>query len=227
MDGKKYKLSSCDMFMADIIILDKDGTVLDSMDAILEGFVKTMRFYSTREEVIESVIRLAGSPVDEHFAIMLKRPRNDPLVLECVENLWKTLKKLKPRAFKDALEIIPRLANDGHTLVLSTGYRPDIAEAQLKMAGLGRYFDLILGHNPPITKGKPHMEAVMNTYKLSLEEMERVVIVGDGPGDMKMGQGFTKRLYGIDRLGNSEELSQAGAMKIFPDLREFYSYFSK
>ncbi len=33
--------------------------------------------------------------------------------------------------------------------------------------------------------------------------------------------------YGIDRLGNSEELVKAGAVKVFPDLREFYRYFSK
>ncbi len=126
---------------------------------------------------------------------MLNRPRNDPLVLERVEALWEILKKTKPKPFEDALEVIPKLANGAYTLVLSTGYRPDIAEAQLRMVGLGGYFDLVLGHSPPITKGKPHMDAVKRNYGLSLEEMEQVVVVGDGPDDMEMGQGYTTRLW--------------------------------
>ena len=227
MDGKKYKPSSRVISVADIIILDKDGTVLDSMDATLEGFVETMQPYASKEYVIEIVKKLTGAPPDEQYAAMLKRPRNDPLVLERVEALWKILKKTKPKPFPDALEVIPKLAADGHTLVLSTGYRSDIAEAQLKMVELRRYFDLILGHDPPIIKGMHHMEAVMKKYGLSKEGVKRVVIVGDGPGDMIMGQGYTTRLYGIDRMGNSRELVKAGAVEVFPDLREFYRYFSK
>ena len=215
------------MFMRNIIILDKDGTVLDTMNATLEGFVKTMRPYSTREQVIEIIKRTNGKSTDEQYASMLNRPQDDPLVLGLVGDLWEILKEIKPEPFEDALEVVPRLANDGYTLVMSTGYRQDIAEAQLKMVGLGKYFDLILGHNPPVIKGKPHMEAIRKHYELSVEEMKEVVIVGDGPGDMQMGQGYTPRLYGIDRLGNSQELVEAGAIEIFPDLREFYNHFSK
>ena len=123
------------------------------------------------------------------------------------------------------MDVIPELANDGYTLVLSTGYRPDIAHAQLEMVGLRRHFDLILGHNPPITKGEPHMKEVMEKYGISLEEMSEVSIVGDGVGDIRMGQGYTQRLYGIDRIGNSKELIESGALKVFPNLIEFYQHF--
>lgn len=227
MDKKKYKPLNCDVFMADIIILDKDGTIMDTMGATLEGFIKTMKEHATKERVIEVITRNLGRPPDEQCADILGLPKNHPLVIASVEKLWGFLERVEPKVYGDAAYVIPKLAKDGYILVISTGYRSDIAHAQLQIVGLEKYFALVLGHNPPIVKGKPHMKEIEKIYNLSSDEMGRISIVGDGTGDMKMGNGYTRRLYGIDRIGNAKELIEAGAVKVFPNLREFYSYFSK
>ena len=235
-----------------LAILDKDGTLLDSSPATLQAHIQTLSVVASDEETTRLINNTLGYSADRQYAIIrtakerklpvediigheteyaedIARLRNDAETLQLLDNFWEIVKKIPALPFSDTEEALRLLKNARFSLGIFTGYRSDIAEAQLEKSRLIKYFDkdLIFGHNPPIVKGDPHIQELIRRRELTNAQLRQVYMIGDGVGEMETAKKYGMIAYGIDRTGTEEQLRSAGAIKVFPNLIECAHYIIK
>jgi phosphoglycolate phosphatase len=159
-----------------VILFDLDGTLIDSTEAILEGFRVTFEKFNKPYPGDNEVKKLIGLPLEIMFFKLG--------ISENVEEYVNTYKmhyrkistqktKLLPTA-KEAIEKASKFARLGIVTTKTARYSKEL----MQHFGLMDYFEVLIGREDVINP-KPHPEPVLKALHLMNANKENAFMVGD------------------------------------------------
>jgi HAD superfamily hydrolase (TIGR01549 family) len=206
-----------------VVILDVDGTLVDSVKAHAAAWQDTLGEFGFHIP-FDAIRQQIGKGSDELLQAFLK-----PEVIEHLEErianrrievfLNNYIKLVRP--FPKVRELVRRLREDAHKVVLGTSATSDELRAYLRMIDIE---DLIHGHttSDDADKSKPHpdiFEAALSRIKGA--KASDAIVVGDTPYDAEAARRGGMKAVGTLTGGFSEQqLREAGCITVFADIKD-------
>ena len=190
-----------------IILFDLDGTLIDSTEAILEGFEVAFREFNRTPPKDEEIKRLIGYPLD----IMLQKLGVDRANIESFVNAYKLhyreiyIKKttLLPYA-KEAIEVASSIATLGVVTTKTATYSQELLQHMKIMDN----FDLLIGREN-VKNPKPHPEPILKAMKRLKAKKEETWMIGDTILDMVAAKSAGVKSIGVTcGYGSKSELQK-------------------
>src|SRR5688572_20983095 len=194
------------------VLLDVDGTLIDSNDAHAHAWVDVCREFGKHcdYEQIRAMIGMGGDKLMpkafgvEHDSKEGKRmsERRSEIFLE------EYLPTLKP--FPQARELLERMRDDGHSLVVATSAKKDEMKALLKAAGVADLLEEATSSSDA-KRSKPDPDIVKAALEKSDAEPGDAVMLGDTPYDVEAATRAGVRIVGL-RCGGWSDDALRGAL---------------
>ena len=165
-----------------VVLFDLDGTLVDSAQVILGSFHHATETVLQRRFPDEQILAQVGGTnlayqmglLDEEHAdelVRVYREHNDPQYSELA-------------CFDGLVDVLARLEEEGRRLGVVTAKRRPTVERVFAGAGIGRYFDVVVGSDAT-ERHKPHPEPVLHALELLEAEPSEAAYVGDSPFDVE------------------------------------------
>jgi pyrophosphatase PpaX len=172
------------------VLFDLDGTLIDSSQGILDSLFKAMEFYK---------IEPAITRLDSHF--FMGKSLSETLKVLMPNESPESLKKIgdyyvshyydnymdKATVFDGVTETIKELQKKGYKLAVATAKHTFCAEAELKAAGIRKYFTVVQGIEDGMPS-KPNPELLFRVFKELDSKPEDSLMVGDTDRDVLAGK---------------------------------------
>lgn len=206
------------------IVFDWDGTLVDTLPAILRANITVLREYGVPFD--EARYRAAYAP---DWRLMYRRLGVPEAALEAAGARWLGLYReagtLLPFAGTDSA--LRRLVAAGHRLGLVTAGHRSLVTAQLEQFGLRALFgSLVCGDDPVASKPDPEPLIKALTELDAADLPERAIYVGDAPDDMRMARAVGVQGVGIvGALASEDDLRRVGAAHVFVSVAEWVDAF--
>jgi HAD superfamily hydrolase (TIGR01509 family) len=206
------------------IVFDWDGTLVDTLPAILRANITVLLDYGVPFD--EARYRAAYTP---DWRLMYRRLGVPEEAIEAAGARWLALYRetgaLAPFAGID--EALGRLVAAGHRLGLVTAGHRAVVEAQLAQFGLAGLFAASVCGDDRVA-AKPDPEPLLRALaELGLDrEPGHAIYVGDAPDDMRMARAVGVTGIGIvGALGSADDLLAAGATAVHASVAEWVAAF--
>ncbi len=178
------------------VLFDLDGTLIDSIDLIVDSYHHTFRTHGlpvvSRDEIVEGI----GTPLVAVF----KRYSDDPLVID----EWITTYRhfnlahhdAMVRAFPGAVEMVRAIHGAGRRLGLVTSKNNSGARRGLALVGLDGVMEVIVGSDD-VTRHKPDPEPVHRALQQLAARAGDAVFIGDSHHDIVSGRAAGVRTIAV------------------------------
>ena len=201
----------------DVVLFDLDGTVIDSIEGILNSINYSFRNVGIEETDEEKLLPLIGPPIVHTLQLhygMTEAEANHTMTFYhkyYSEEGWKQFS-----LYEGIEELIKELKKQGKKIGMATNKPKHYAEKIMEYKNLHMYFDYIGGSN--FEKGITNKKLVILDCldKMGTSDKSKALMVGDRHYDI---DGATEA--GIDAIGitygygDKDELIEAGAIKVF------------
>jgi phosphoglycolate phosphatase len=152
-----------------IILFDLDGTLIDSTDAILDGFFTAFDAFNYPKPNEDDIKKLIGFPLDIMFAELgVEKDKVDNFV-QTYKAKYRVISKQKtillPNA-KDAIELASSFATLGVVTTKTGLYSKEL----LEHFDVLKYFEVLIGREN-VENPKPHQEPILK----ALEEISKKI----------------------------------------------------
>jgi len=209
------------------VILDVDGTLVDSNDAHAKAWLDVLRKQGF-EITYGKVRRLIGMGGD-HFlpaAVGIEKdsPQGKQIAKIRSEHFKQEyLRTLKP--FSGVPELLARFEADGIHMVAGSSSEPNELETLLKIAGATEYLENQTSAED-VTHTKPDPDIVhVALEKLDLEPDE-TVLIGDTPYDIEAASQAGVRAVAF-RCGGWDDAALTGAIAIYDDPADLLAHYDQ
>lgn len=194
------------------VLLDLDGTLVDSRAGIVAGINATLEALDRPPRPAAELHGFIGPPLHDTFGTLLGRsptdPGLDPIVADYRARYAKLMLDVTP-VYPGILEALDALIDAGCVLAVATSKARPLAEKLVEGLGLAGRLEAVCGPVPPARDEKP---ATVGQALAALGHPPRAVMVGDRRHDVEgahaHGLGCVGVLWGI---GDRAELRAAGA----------------
>lgn len=195
------------------VLLDIDGTLVDSNDAHAHAWVETFAKHG-HDVAYPRVRRMIGMGGDRVIAEVMgevSARKEQQLSDECAERFVdKWLRTVKP--LERTRELILQLRREGYSITLASAAHPDALHGLLRIADID---DLVGDAVPPKpAHSKPHPATIDSALTCIDADRSRVVMIGDTPYDVQAGRAASVDVIGVTTGGYSVE-ALAGAVAVF------------
>jgi HAD superfamily hydrolase (TIGR01509 family) len=204
------------------IFFDWDGTIVDSMPAILETEAAICRHFGLPFD--ESIFRRTFSPnwrlLNRSLGIPEDRDR------EAAQIWMATFNADQMRPFPGIEDALSRLAAAGHSIGLVTGASRSEIEPLLMRLGIDELVSVRV-YDGDTAAGKPDPRPLLLALKRAgVTNPEEATYVGDALDDMRMAAAAHVRGVGIvSMVANPDELLEAGASESAGSVVEWANRF--
>jgi HAD superfamily hydrolase (TIGR01509 family) len=199
------------------VLLDVDGTLIDSNDAHAHAWVDVCREFD-RDCDYDEIRRMIGMGGDklmprafgiEHDSEEGKRmsERRSEIFLE------RYLPMLTP--FPQTRALLIRIREDGHTLVVATSAKSDEMKALLDAAGIADLLEEATSSSDA-KRSKPDPDIVKAALKKSDAQPGDAIMIGDTPYDVEAATRAGVRIIGL-RCGGWSDAELRGAIATYAD----------
>lgn len=159
------------------ILFDLDGTLIDSTDAILEGFKVAYKSFGETPPSDESIKSLIGYPLDVMFEKLGFCGQNVWDYVDAYKKHYRLISKsgtsLLPFA-KEAIDEASKFATLGIVTTKTGRYSKELLEHM----GIMQYFDTLIGREH-VEYPKPHAEPILKAMKELKAQNISTWMVGD------------------------------------------------
>jgi phosphoglycolate phosphatase-like HAD superfamily hydrolase len=197
------------------VLLDIDGTLVDSNDAHAESWVETFQKHGVEVAFprVRRMIGMGGDRVVEEVTGLARDSRaSKKLQDQCAELFMKHwLRRVKP--LNATRDFVLRLQREGYEVVLASAAHADALEALLAIAGV----EDLLGPRarpPKPAASKPDPATIDTALGRVDADRSRVVMIGDTPYDVQAGRAARVDVIGFTTGGYSVE-ALAGAVAVY------------
>jgi phosphoglycolate phosphatase len=189
-----------------VILFDLDGTLIDSTEAILEGFYVSFTTFGKTPPEDEEVKKLIGLPLDIMFGKLGVEKKEVWNYVDVYKQHYRKISKQKtvllPYA-KEALTEASKFARLGIVTTKTAQYSREL----LEHFGIMNYFEVLIGRED-VQNPKPHPEPVLKAvYKMKALK-EATWMIGDTCLDM-----ISAKEAGVNYIGVKWEYENLHAMK--------------
>jgi len=197
----------------DAVVFDWDGTLVDTLPAILRANTEVLLEYGVAFD--EARYRESYIP---DWRLMYQRLGIPDAHLEAAGSRWLTLYRAAepPRAFRGVRRALRRLAQAGYVMGLVTAGHRALVEEQLDHLGLKAILPVrICGDDALPAKPDPEpLRRALDGLGVG-DRHSHAIYVGDAPDDMRMARAVGARAVGIvSTLGTAPDLRAAGADEV-------------
>lgn len=199
------------------VILDVDGTLIESNDAHAGAYVDAARElgYDADFDQVRRLIGMGGDKlVPRVFGFDKESPEGER-ISERKKEIFEAKYLPKLRATPGARSLLRRFRDDGMKRVVATSAGGDEMEALLKQAGIG---DLVQDATSAsdVEDSKPDPDVVLAALKKAGVPAAQTVMLGDTPYDVEAAGKAGVRLVAL-RCGGWRDEELRGAETIYDD----------
>ena len=166
-----------------IILFDLDGTLIDSTEAILEGFTVAFKTFNRNVPSDEAIKKEIGYPLDVMFPTLgIPQEEVTAHVLAYKEHYRKIACQktiLLPEA-REAVILASKHAKLGVVTTKTAKYSIEL----LEYMGLMDYFDVLIGRED-VEHPKPHPEPILKALAKMKNITTKHWMIGDTPMDLE------------------------------------------
>ncbi len=179
-----------------IVLFDLDGTLIDSIDLIVDSYQYAFRTHGltplSREEIVDGI----GTPLVAVF----KRFTDDPTVIDQWIATYREFNLANHdtmvRAFPGAVEMVRSIRGAGRRLGLVTSKNVSGANRGLALVGLDGVMEVIVGSDT-VTRHKPDPEPVVRALEQLGATPDEAVFIGDSHHDVESGRAAGVRTIAV------------------------------
>jgi HAD superfamily hydrolase (TIGR01509 family) len=207
------------------VILDVDGTLVDSNDAHARAWVEALAEHGI-EVAFEEVRPLIGMGGDkllpEVSGIREDTPEGEKIGKRRGE-IFKERYLPTLKAFPSARELLRRMRDEGLKLVVASSAKEDELNPLLKIAGAS---DLVeeKTSSDDAERSKPDPDIVKAALESSGLGPDEVVMLGDTPYDVESASRAGVRVVAV-RSGGWEDGDLSGAIAIYDDTADLLAHY--
>jgi len=211
----------------DGVILDLDGTLIDSNDAHAWSWVEAFTLLMGGPAIrFEEVRPLIGRGADQIFDILLDLDPDSPKAKRL--NDWRKdrfkahyLPALK--AFPHSRDLLVRMRHAGLRLVVGTSSEGELLDRLLELAGAKGLVESAATASDA-ARSKPHPDIVESALAKLRLPPERVAMLGDTPYDIQAARRAGVATIAL-RCGGWSDKDLAGALAIYDDPADLLARF--
>ena len=202
------------------LLLDIDGTLLDTFDAILEAMNVALAEFRVRPLSAEELRPLIGMPVERQMKML--RDMEGPVVDTIADRYYEVFHALVDRGLRPYPGVPETLASlAGRPITTMSTRRREEARHMLQVAGLEPYFTVIVGGDE-VPRPKPYPDLPRHAARALGVPVDRSVVVGDSPVDILAGRSAgawaVAAMYGYGTPASLREAKAHAAISSFPEL---------
>jgi len=171
---------------ADVVVLDVDGTLIDSNDAHARAWVDVGREFGREIDFhhVRRLIGMGGDKVLPRVAGVEEETEEGERMKARRGEIFREAYLPRLEVFPRARELLERLRADGYALVVATSASREDMDALLRRAGI---HDLIEERtsSADAKESKPDPDIVQAALKSVRARPERAIMLGDTPYDVE------------------------------------------
>ncbi|MCW2999938.1 MAG: family hydrolase [Solirubrobacterales bacterium] len=203
------------------VLLDLDGTLVDSRAGIVAGMNATLQAHGLAPRLPAELEARIGPPVHDTFAWLFDLPHGDPQLEGLVDGYrerYADLMLARTPLYAGILEALAELQRAGYVMAIATSKARHLAQALAEGLGLTPFMAAVLGPVPPARDDKARTIA---HALAALGHPSRAVMVGDRLHDVEGAGAHGLPAIGVLwGIGDREELQRAGAAALCEQPRE-------
>ncbi|HUP89241.1 MAG TPA: HAD family hydrolase [Longimicrobiales bacterium] len=208
------------------ILLDVDGTLIDSNDAHANAWVDVCREfgYDVQYEKVRSMIGMGGDKVLPELTGLEDDSEKGTKMSERRGEIFREKYLPELKAFDGARELLQRFRDDGYKLVVATSASEKDLEALLDQAGIS---DLIqrATTSDDAEESKPAPDIVEAALKKGKVEPDQAIMIGDTPYDVGAARGAGVEIVAV-RCGGWDDADLKGAITVYDNARDLLTHYS-
>jgi phosphoglycolate phosphatase len=165
-----------------VILFDLDGTLIDSTEAILEGFKVAFEAFGGKAPEDEDVKRLIGLPLDIMFAKLGIEKEKVRDYVDTYKGHYRKISRQKTKLLPGAKEAVIKAAESARLGIVTTK-TARYSKELLEHFGILDKFEVLVGRED-VQNPKPHPEPVLKAVHLMNAVKEATWMIGDTCLDM-------------------------------------------
>lgn len=207
-DNSKLLNSRLKMTKNKIILFDLDGTLIDSTEAVYEGFCEAFKHHNKEIPHKESVSTLIGHTLEDMFH-SLGIPKNEcKKYINIYKEHYRKICNKKTTLLKNAKESILK-ADEFAYLGIVTTKTGLYSKALLEHFNVLQYFQCVIGREN-VTYAKPDKEPILKALESFPKNIAKqdIFMIGDTPLDILAADNAEIKSFGVLSGYSSLELLQ-------------------
>jgi HAD superfamily hydrolase (TIGR01549 family) len=209
------------------VLLDVDGTLIDSNDAHASSWMDTFREfgYDIPVERVRPLIGMGGDKLLPQLTGLEHESDRAKQLTERRKEIFKTTYLPHLRAFPGAHELLARLKADDLALIIATSAQRQELNELLEQTGLEELVDRKTSSSDA-DRSKPDpdiIQAALDRGKLNADD---VIMLGDTPYDVEAARNASVPTVAL-RCGGWPDRALAGAIAIYDDARTLLAQYDE
>lgn len=199
------------------VILDVDGTLVDSNEAHVQAWVKALRRggYQVSAEKVRPLIGMGSDNLLPTLVGVEKDTPEEEKLSEWWKEIFEREYLPKLKAFPKTKDLLERLKADGFMLAVASSAEKEMLGKLLKIAGADKLVEEETSSGDA-ENSKPDPDIVQVALdKLGLKP-EEVVMIGDTPYDIEAAGKIGMKVIGL-RCGGWDDDGLKGAIAVYDD----------
>ena len=210
---------------APAVILDVDGTLVDSNDAHARAWVEAFAEAGVQisYERARRAIGMGGDKLMPHVSGISEDSHEGRRISERRRDIFKTQHLPHIRSFPRVRDLVERFVQDGLTVVVASSAKEDELGPLLDKAGVA---DLVKTRtsSDDADNSKPDPDIVTAALKQSRAPRERAVMLGDTPYDVEAARRAGVAIVGVECGGWRRE-DLRGAAEVYSSPAQLYERY--
>ena len=213
--------------MVRAVLLDVDGTLIDSNDAHARAWVDVGEEFGHAIEFghVRWLIGMGGDRVLPELTGLEEESDEGRSILDRRGEIFRERYLPSLAAFPGTHELLERLRYDGRKLVVATSASEKDLKALLKQAELEDLIDRST-NSDEAESSKPAPDIIEAAVKKSRVEASETVMIGDTPYDVKAAERAGVRVIGV-RCGGWSDRDLAGAVEVYDDPADLLTHYER
>ncbi len=167
-----------------VLLCDLDGTLIDTIPLILEGYVHTRREMGLSTLSEDGISEHLGMPLYDHLGQWFEKEEDRQRSMRVYREYVLAAHDDNVRAFPGVLDTLGECQRRGVRLGVVTSKTRAIAQRGLDLTGMGDMFEVFVaaGDTP---RGKPHPDPLLSALETLQVEPGQAAYLGDTAIDMQ------------------------------------------
>jgi len=199
------------------VLLDVDGTLVDSNDAHAHAWVRALTEAGARAEfpVVRRLIGKGGDKLLPEASGIDADSAGGKAISKRRGEIFRTEYLPKLRPFSRAKELLARMRHEGLQLAVASSSREDELDGLLRVCGADEFIEASTSSDDA-DNSKPDPDIVHAALERLGHPPERVILLGDTPYDVEAATKASVRVVAL-RCGGWDDADLRGAIRIYDD----------